>query len=112
MRLSDAGARGAADSFTLTKTGDVQLAWENEALREVAANEGDLQLVYPPVSILAEPAVAWVDANIADPKTAALRRGIPRLFVHRRRDKSWRRNTATGPSSQKSSQSTPTDSPR
>jgi sulfate/thiosulfate-binding protein len=68
--VSDAGARGAGDSFTLAKIGDVQLAWEDEALREVAANKDELQVVYPPVSILAEPAVAWVDANVKDPKTA------------------------------------------
>src|SRR5271163_3303684 len=68
--VSDAGARGAGDSFTLSKIGDVQLTWENEAIREVAANKDELELVYPPVSILAEPAVAWVDANVADPKTA------------------------------------------
>ncbi|WP_082964430.1 sulfate ABC transporter substrate-binding protein [Mycobacterium sp. E796] len=70
VAVSDAGARGAGDSFTLAKIGDVQLTWENEALREVAANKDELQLVYPPVSILAEPAVAWVDANVSDPKTA------------------------------------------
>ena len=70
VAASDVGARGAGDSFTLAKTGDVQLAWENEALREVAANKDELQVVYPPVSILAEPAVAWVDANVTDPKTA------------------------------------------
>jgi sulfate/thiosulfate transport system substrate-binding protein len=70
VAVSDAGARGAADSFALAKIGDVQLTWENEALREVAANKDELQLVYPPVSILAEPAVAWVDANVTDPKTA------------------------------------------
>jgi len=70
VAASDAGARGAADSFALAKIGDVQLAWENEAQREVAANKDELQLVYPPVSILAEPAVAWVDANVTDPKTA------------------------------------------
>jgi sulfate/thiosulfate transport system substrate-binding protein len=68
--VSDAGARSAGDSFTLAKIGDAQLAWENEALREVAANKDELELVYPPVSILAEPAVAWVDANVTDPKTA------------------------------------------
>ena len=67
---ADAGARGAGDSFALAKLGDVQLAWENEALREVAKNKDELELVYPPVSILAEPAVAWVDANVTDPKTA------------------------------------------
>ena len=70
VAVSDAGARSAGDSFTLAKIGDVQLAWENEALREVAANKDELELVYPPVSILAEPAVAWVDANVTDPKTA------------------------------------------
>ncbi len=70
VAVSDAGARGAATSFALAKIGDVQLTWENEALREVAANKDELQLVYPPASILAEPAVAWVDANLTEPKTA------------------------------------------
>jgi sulfate transport system substrate-binding protein len=70
VAVSDAGARSASDSFTLARIGDVQLTWENEALREVAANKDELELVYPPVSILAEPAVAWVDANVTDPKTA------------------------------------------
>lgn len=70
VAVSDAGARGAGDSFAVARVGDVQLTWENEALREVAANKDELQVVYPPVSILAEPAVAWVDANLTDPKTA------------------------------------------
>jgi sulfate/thiosulfate transport system substrate-binding protein len=61
----DAGARGAATTFTTEKIGDVQLAWENEALREVADEPAELEVVYPPVSILAEPCVAWVDANVA-----------------------------------------------
>ncbi|RKP44470.1 sulfate ABC transporter substrate-binding protein [Pararobbsia silviterrae] len=67
----DTGARGAATTFTLDKTGDVQLAWENEALREVADNPGDLDVVYPRVSLLAEPYVAWVDANTARHHTEA-----------------------------------------
>jgi sulfate/thiosulfate transport system substrate-binding protein len=71
VAVSDAGARGAATSFAVQKLGDVQLTWENEALREVAANRDDLELVYPPVSILAEPAVAWIDTNVTDPKKAA-----------------------------------------
>jgi sulfate transport system substrate-binding protein len=70
VAVSDAGARSAADSFALAKIGDVHLTWENEALREVAANRDELELVYPPVSILAEPAVAWVDANLTDSKSA------------------------------------------
>lgn len=71
VTVSDAGARSAGDNFALAKIGDVQLTWENEALREVAANKDELELVYPPVSILAQPAVAWVDANLTDPNTAA-----------------------------------------
>ena len=60
----DSGARGAATTFAVEKIGDVHLTWENEALREVAESKGELTLVYPPVSILAEPFVAWVDANV------------------------------------------------
>lgn len=70
VAVADAGARGAGVSFTVQRIGDVQLTWENEALREVAANKDELEIVYPPVSILAEPAVAWVDANLADARVA------------------------------------------
>jgi ABC-type Fe3+ transport system substrate-binding protein len=45
--------------------------WENEALREIADSNGELEIVYPPVSIRAEPAVAWVDANDKEPTTAS-----------------------------------------
>jgi sulfate transport system substrate-binding protein len=61
----DEAARGAAITFALQEIGDVHLAWENEALREVADSKGKLQMVYPPVSILAEPYVAWVDSAVA-----------------------------------------------
>jgi sulfate/thiosulfate-binding protein len=64
VRVLDAGARAAATTFALAEIGDVHLTWENEALREVAESNGRLELVYPPVSILAEPYVAWVDANV------------------------------------------------
>jgi sulfate/thiosulfate transport system substrate-binding protein len=67
----DAGARSAATTFAVEKIGDVHLTWENEALREVAESKGDLAIVYPPVSILAEPFVAWVDANVARNKSEA-----------------------------------------
>jgi sulfate/thiosulfate-binding protein len=60
----DQGARGSAVTFAAEKIGDVHLAWENEALREVAENK-DLKIIYPQVSILAEPSVAWVDVNVA-----------------------------------------------
>jgi sulfate/thiosulfate-binding protein len=71
VAVFDAGARGAATSFAVEKIGDVHLTWENEAWREVAADKDELEIVYPPVSIRAEPAVAWVDANVQGGKTAA-----------------------------------------
>jgi sulfate/thiosulfate-binding protein len=61
----DSGARGATTTFADEKVGDVHLTWENEALLETEASGGELQIVYPPVSIRAEPTVAWVDANVA-----------------------------------------------
>jgi sulfate/thiosulfate transport system substrate-binding protein len=60
----EAGARATATAFSIEKRGDVHVTWENEALREVAESKGDLEIVYPPRSILAEPAVAWVDVNV------------------------------------------------
>jgi sulfate transport system substrate-binding protein len=60
-----AAAREAGVAFAVEKKGDVHVAWENEALREIAESKGALEIVYPPTSILAEPAVAWVDVNVA-----------------------------------------------
>ena len=59
----DEGARGAALRFANPEGGDVHLTWENEAIREVAESKGELKVVYPPVSILAEPSVAWIDSD-------------------------------------------------
>jgi len=67
----DEAARAAAITFATREIGDVHLTWENEALREVAGSNGKLQIVYPPVSILAEPYVAWVDSAIAQDHTEA-----------------------------------------
>ena len=58
------GARNSSNTFALAGAGDVHLTWENEALREVKESKGDLEIVYPPVSIKAEPSVAWVDTNV------------------------------------------------
>jgi sulfate/thiosulfate transport system substrate-binding protein len=65
------GARDSSTTFALAKEGDVHLTWENEALREVAESKGELEVVYPPVSILAEPSVTWVDVNVEKHKSAA-----------------------------------------
>jgi sulfate/thiosulfate transport system substrate-binding protein len=67
-----AGARDSTNTFALGGEGDVHLTWENEAIREVAESRGELQLVYPPVSIFAEPSVAVVDASVAKHKTEAV----------------------------------------
>lgn len=71
VAMFDPGARSSAITFAQRHVGDVHLTWENEALREVAENGDDLEIVYPPVSIRAEQAVAWVDANDHNQRTAA-----------------------------------------
>ena len=60
----DSGARAATTTFVQKGIGDVHLAWENEAQLEVREAKGTLELVYPPISIRAEPHVAVVDDNV------------------------------------------------
>ncbi|MDH4988698.1 sulfate ABC transporter substrate-binding protein [Aminobacter anthyllidis] len=63
--ILDTGARGSTVTFAEREQGDVLLAWENEAylaLDEFGAEKFDI--VFPPQSILAEPPVAVVDANV------------------------------------------------
>lgn len=58
----DSGARGSTTTFVERGQGDVLIAWENEAL--LASNKlgrGKFDIVYPSLSILAEPPVAVVD---------------------------------------------------
>ncbi|HVN98540.1 MAG TPA: sulfate ABC transporter substrate-binding protein [Steroidobacteraceae bacterium] len=69
----DSGARGSTTTFVQRGIGDVLLAWENEAylaLKELGP--GSYDIVYPSVSILAEPPVALVDK-------VALRHGTTRV---------------------------------
>jgi sulfate transport system substrate-binding protein len=68
----DSGARGATTTFVQKKIGDVHLAWENEAQLEVKEAKGDLDLVYPEISIRAEPHVAVVDGNVDRKGTRAV----------------------------------------
>jgi len=61
----DSGARGATTTFVERGIGDVLLTWENEAylsLKEFGADK--FEIVNPSSSILAEPPVALVDANV------------------------------------------------
>jgi sulfate transport system substrate-binding protein len=62
----DTGARGSTTTFLQRGIGDVLVGWENEALMAVnQLGKGDVELVVPPLSILAEPPVTLVD-KIAD----------------------------------------------
>jgi sulfate/thiosulfate-binding protein len=63
------GARDSTITFTQDKIGDVHLTWENEARFETQDSQGELETVYPPVTIRAEPSVAWVDKNVERRKT-------------------------------------------
>ena len=61
----DTGARGSLTTFAQRQIGDVLLAWENEAYLAGAEFGADaFDIVAPPISILAEPPVAVVDANV------------------------------------------------
>ncbi len=60
----DTGGRGATITFSQKEIGDVHLTWENEARLEVEESHGRLEMIYPPVSIRAEPHVTVVDANV------------------------------------------------
>jgi sulfate/thiosulfate transport system substrate-binding protein len=61
----DTGARGSTTTFVEKGIGDVLLAWENEALLSVKELGPDkFDIVYPSISILAEPPVAVVDKNV------------------------------------------------
>ena len=68
----DTGARGATITFGQRGQGDVLIAWENEAHllgKEFAAR---FDIVYPSLSILAEPAVTLVDKNVDKHGTRAV----------------------------------------
>jgi sulfate/thiosulfate transport system substrate-binding protein len=60
----DTGARGSTTTFAQKGIGDVQLAWENEAYLSVAETGGEVEVVYPSTSVIAEPHVALVDRNV------------------------------------------------
>lgn len=60
--ILETGARGATSTFLQRGVGDVLIAWENEALLALKElGKGDVEMIIPSVSILAEPPVAWVD---------------------------------------------------
>lgn len=66
----DSGARGATTTFAQRGMGDVLLTWENEAFLAMKEfGSGKVEIVWPSISILAEPSVAVVEKNVQAKKT-------------------------------------------
>ena len=68
----DTGARGSTISFGQRNQGDVLIAWENEAHLLEKEFGAKFDIVYPSLSILAEPAVTVVDKNVDKHGTRAV----------------------------------------
>jgi sulfate transport system substrate-binding protein len=69
----DTGARGATNSFAQRGLGDVLIGWENEAwLVRKEFPKDDYEIVYPSLSVLAEPPVAVVDSVVNKRGTRAV----------------------------------------
>jgi sulfate transport system substrate-binding protein len=68
----DSGARGATTTFIRRGLGDVLLTWENEAYLALAESQGQVEIVTPSISILAEPSVSVVDRDVDRKGTRAV----------------------------------------
>ena len=66
----DTGARGSTTTFAQRQIGDVFLSWENEAYLIEKEFPGKTEIIYPSISILAEPPVAVVEKNAKKHGTA------------------------------------------
>jgi sulfate/thiosulfate-binding protein len=72
----DSGARGSTITFTQRGVGDVLVCWENEAhLAQAEFGADKFDIVFPPISILAEPPVALVDKVVDRKGTRAVAQG-------------------------------------
>jgi sulfate/thiosulfate-binding protein len=68
----DTAARGSTTTFVQRGIGDVLLAWENEAFLAIEELGPErFEIVVPSISMLAEPTVALVDANVDTKGTRA-----------------------------------------
>ncbi len=68
----DTGARGSSITFVQRAQGDVFISWENEAHLLEKEFGSKIDVVYPSISILAEPAVTVVDKNVDRKGTRAV----------------------------------------
>ena len=79
----DSGARGSTTTFVEREIGDVLIAWENDArlsLKQFGADK--FEIIYPSISILAEPPVAWVDKVDQSPRHRGDFEGLPGISLH------------------------------
>jgi len=60
----DTGARGSSITFAQRNQGDVFISWENEAHLLEKEFRNKVDIVYPSLSIVAEPPVSIVDKNV------------------------------------------------
>ncbi len=73
VSVLDAGARGSTLTFVQHGIGDVLVSWESEAYRVLEEQgEGSFEIIYPSISILAEPSVAVVDKVALQHDTTAV----------------------------------------
>ncbi|MDC4996150.1 sulfate ABC transporter substrate-binding protein [Acinetobacter baumannii] len=76
VKVLDSGARGSLTTFAERGIGDVLLSWENEALLATKGLDKDkYEIVYPLISILAEPSVAIVDKTVDKDGNRTLAKG-------------------------------------
>jgi len=68
----DTGARGSSITFAQRNQGDVFISWENEAYLLEKEFGSKVDVVYPSLSILAEPPVSVVDKNVDRKGTRAV----------------------------------------
>jgi sulfate transport system substrate-binding protein len=62
--ILDSGARGSSVTFAQRSQGNVFISWENEAYLLEKEFGSKVDIVYPSISILAEPPVTVVDKNV------------------------------------------------
>jgi sulfate transport system substrate-binding protein len=71
--ILESGARSATTTFVQRGIGDALITWESEAMLSLQeSGKGQVEIVIPSLSILAEPPVAWVDKTVNKRGTRAV----------------------------------------
>jgi sulfate transport system substrate-binding protein len=86
----DSGARGSSVTFAQRNQGDVFISWENEAYLLEKEFGSKVDIVYPSISILAEPPVTVVDKNVDRKGTRKVAEAYLAIPLQRRRPRDCR----------------------